>query len=68
LDNCERARPSATGTDLTPFAHELRGIIYSNLGRTVEAAEEFEQALDVKNPGPLLMDKYREACKKLMDV
>jgi Tfp pilus assembly protein PilF len=50
------------------FVHELRGIIYSNLGKTLEAAEEYTQALNIENPSPLLMDKYREACKKLMDV
>jgi predicted Zn-dependent protease len=54
----------------TVFAHELLGKIYAEMGSHLEASRHYKKALlyrqlDPLSASPLLMDAYREACKRV---
>jgi tetratricopeptide (TPR) repeat protein len=54
------------------FAHELLGKIYTDMGNHLEASRRYKKALlyrqreqPVFSASPLLMDAYRDACKRV---
>jgi len=52
------------------FAHELLGKIYADMSNYLEASRHYKKALlyrqlDPLSASPLLMDAYREACKRV---
>ncbi|MDR1221163.1 MAG: hypothetical protein LBK73_16385 [Treponema sp.] len=57
----------------TVFAYELIGAIYAGMDSPLEASKNYKQALlyrqfDIVSASPLLMDAYREVCKRVKDA
>jgi tetratricopeptide (TPR) repeat protein len=62
------ATQTPTVDDIKAFSHELLGSIYSATGYPIEAVREFKEALKLKPFSFSLLERYREACKKIREA
>jgi tetratricopeptide (TPR) repeat protein len=68
IDDCNMVIDHVPNPQNDAFANELMGIIYFNQKHHHEAVDHFRRALSLNAMSPGLLDKYREACKKLNEV